>query len=516
MRFFQKYFIDVRRGEKIVFSENDLRKFDRTYEKEVFPEEPNRIHCAFRKVPQQAYLTQLRDYAFEKILHSNMYTFRYILVIPNPYGMVRQSALVLFQSHDKTKVRYRVVGDTPEADFCGETGYTTRHRVPIFGLYLGRNNQVELEMLDLDGNVVKRRTLCIYVPDAPKGIKKVHLENSGKNLSYFPFIMLNSVSRHPYAVDVNGTVRYSIQLWTTNIGMLPLSNGHFLYEDRTANRLNQRGRIKSCRYHEMDYMGRVYRTFLLDASIRGIAAQSGELLFLRALSGRTGKRCCIQLNLKTGEVLERKGVPARFKENAGKEVCSFLNLKRKGQETSARRILSKDGKRALTCVNVQDQKMAELVETDCATGQMTVQRVLNMPVKKLWLFEPDIPDFCRPVSMDKKVVFGEIAPPAVFEGKLPEQESERIDRDYFGNIRLCGDLLIAAILPNRVSCVYLVGKGHAYVQDYSGMLNTGRKRFPFAISLSGLAADEYCIYVESQNIAYPLKRKIRITEEPEE
>ena len=63
MGLFQKYFVDVRHGTKITYSESDLRKLDRTYEKEVFPKEAKRIWSPFRKAPQQAYLTQVRDYA---------------------------------------------------------------------------------------------------------------------------------------------------------------------------------------------------------------------------------------------------------------------------------------------------------------------------------------------------------------------------------------------------------------------------------------------------------------------
>ena len=123
--------------------------------------EPKRIRSPLRKIPQQAYLTQVRDYAFERILDNHMYTFQHILVVPNPYDVVKQSALLLFNSSKQAKIRYRVLGDTPEVDFVAETEYTTRHRVPVIGLYLKRSNKVELEMIDLEGNVVKHRMLRI-------------------------------------------------------------------------------------------------------------------------------------------------------------------------------------------------------------------------------------------------------------------------------------------------------------------------------------------------------------------
>lgn len=305
MGLFGKWFVDVKRGTKVTYSESDLRKLDRTYEKEVFPSGRRKIMSPLRKAPQQAYLTQIRDYAFEKILDGHMYTFAHLLVVPNPYDLVKQSALILFNSSKLTKVRYRVLGDTPEADFVGETEYTRRHRVPVMGLYLERSNKVELEMIDEKGNVIKRRMLRIYVSETPKKIIDVVGEAKYEDATHFPFILVNGVSFNPLVVDCNSAIRYSLQLRTNSIGMIPLENGHFLYEDRTANRMNVKGQIVPCRYHEMDYMGRVYRTFLLDFPIMGAVAQKGNSLYLVTSSDEKHiADKIIELDINSGSILK--------------------------------------------------------------------------------------------------------------------------------------------------------------------------------------------------------------------
>ena len=124
MGLFDRFFVDVKRGSKITYSESELRKWDRTYEKEILADDRRRVMSPLRKVPQQAYLTQIRDFAFERILDGHMYTFQHLLVVPNPYDIVKQSALLLFNSSKETKIRYRVLGDTEDADFRGETDYT--------------------------------------------------------------------------------------------------------------------------------------------------------------------------------------------------------------------------------------------------------------------------------------------------------------------------------------------------------------------------------------------------------
>lgn len=520
MGFFQKYFVNVKRGTKITYSESDLRKLDRDYEKEVMAEGPKRIRSAFRKVPQQAYLSQTRDYAFEKILDRHMYTFQHLLVIPNPYDVVKQSALLLFNSSKETKIRYRVIGDTPETDFVAETEYTKRHRVPVLGLYLERNNKVELEMIDIEGNVVKRRMLRLYVSDTPQKLKDLKIEQQDKESSYFPFIMLNGASYSPFAIDRNGAIRYSIQLWTTNVGMLPLANGHFLYEDRTANRMNSVGKIKSCRFHEMDYFGRVYRTFLIDYSVLNVVAQYGELLYLRVSGGEDEKeRKIIELNLTNGDVTEMQKLPQKATETSEKGIA-FIDvvgkMDKNFREDSDNRVHSADEKRVLSCSNLEqngvDGKRAELVETD-TEGHITSRRIMNKAANKVWLFEPDILDFCRPIPCSKEVLFGTIASPEVFTGTLPAEVDEPINRAYFGNVRLCDDLFIGYVLPGRISRIYLVGKKHCYVQNYVGMDIIGKSRFPMAISLAGLAKDEYNVFVESRDVVHRLKNDIRVVEE---
>lgn len=493
MGLFQKYFVDVKRGSKITYSESDLRKLDRTYEKEVFPQDGKKILSSFRKVPQQAYLTQVRDYAFEKILDNHMYTFQHILVIPNPYDIVRQSALLLFNSSQETKIRYRVAGDTPEADFTGETGYTKRHRVPVIGLYAGRNNDIELEMLDASGIVIKRRKVRIYIPGLAKKDEGIQLENVNKKMSQFPFIMTGGLSFDPIVIDCNGAIRYSIQLRSKRIGMIPLENGHFLYEDRTVNRMEKNGQYRPCRYHEMDYLGRVYRTFLIDFPVKGVAGSQGDFLYLYVTAGKKGNPGQVaELNLKNGQIIYGSRLPEMKQDSS---------------------ILSADGSRSLLCVDLRKQQQGGrkfcLEEVDSSTGEtlrsIYFYRVINMT----WLFQPDILEFCKPVPLRGEAVFGKIAPPEEFHGILPEEAEEPIDRTYFGGIRLCGELFVSYILPGRIDRVYFVGEKHTYMQDYEGM-KAGKAKVSFASSLAEFAVDEYSILVESRNVVHRLKNKIRI------
>lgn len=513
MGLFGNHFVDVKRGTKITYSESDLRKLDRTYEKEVYPESQKKIMSGFRKVPQQAYLTQVRDYAFEKILDNHMYTFQHLLVIPNPYDVVKQAALLLFNSSKEAKIRYRVIGDTPEADFFGETGYTTRHRVPVMGLYLDRSNKVELEMVDTEGNVIKRRMLRIYVSGSARNEEECIKEIFNKKLSHFSFILVSGIAFDPIAVDCNGAIRYSIQLRSKKIGMIPLENGHFLYEDRTANRMNREGKARPCRYHEMDYLGRVYRTFLLDFQVLDVEAQQGQELFLSAASEASGGRQIVKLNLETGQTDWDCSIPEGSRDVFNGRVSRCIP--EEAGNVSGNRIFSLDRKAVLLCSDLRKKKQkdskAALIEKDVSSGEVLRQVDFRRAVKMVWLFQPDILQFCLPAQKNAQVIFGVVDGPELFDGQMPPEAEKPIERIYFSNIRLCDDLFISQILPGRIDRVYFAGKKRTYVQDYSGMA-VGKLKVSFAISLAGFEADEYYILVESRNVVHRFKNVIRVVD----
>lgn len=633
MGLFSKYFVEVKNGTKVVFSETDLRKLDRTYEGEVVKSVSRRVRTPFRKVSQQAYLAQIRDYAFEQILDKHLYTFQHLLVIPNPYDLVKQSALILFNSSQETKVRYRVIGDTPEADFRGETDFATRHRVPVMGLYLERSNQVELELIDRENMVIKHRVIRIYVSETPKNIQDIIGEASNKKLPYFPFILINGVVFNPIVFDSNGAIRYSIQLRTSGRGMIPIGEGRFLYEDRTASRMMVNGRLRACRYHEMDYMGRVYRTFYFDFLVEGLVARAGESIFFITASGKgyRGDKI-IEVNASDGRVVKSlllselfgdtyqkkgnwsqitcmecqgrsliitakslhtifkvdwetgelqwvfaseylwKGTPAEpyvlkgdvptdklcmqpdfaaittsddgrerlvlFQRksvgeiklpdmaDADKSAVVFVELDTENRtfhkiadvsvektEKYGSVMMSPEEKELLLCLGRLeedlDERRAAVELVDRASGAVLGRVDLKRRFNKAWVFEPDIGQFAKPLPVTQDVVFGKLNPPKVFDGELPPLSDEPVNREYYGATRLCGDILQCSILPGSIDRIYFVGKKHKYVQDYSKMESRKRK-FPLAIALGELKADEYRVYIEYENEVHLLKNEIRI------
>lgn len=298
--------VDVKNATKTTYSEDDLKKQFLQFDREFQVKLGHKVLSPYRKEKPQVLMTQMRERAFEKALDDRLYTFKHLLVVPNPYGVCIQSALLLFNTPKSCKVRYTVLGKQPGADFTGETQYRTRHRVAVLGLYHGYTNKLKLELIDENGTVISRRDLTIYCGGIPLSVQHIITHVEHQDDSRFPFMLINGQSFNPIAVDQYGEVRYSIQMKTSKLGMIPLEKGRFLYADRQVNRVGFDGRMVPCLYHEMDYMGRIYHTYQLEESIGGAIAFCEEYLYMMVPSklGYDGDEI-LCLDRRTGEVAGR-------------------------------------------------------------------------------------------------------------------------------------------------------------------------------------------------------------------
>ena len=93
--------------------------------------------------------TYKKELAIKHILDNDIYSFKNALLILNPYKISLLTAVLLFNTEMQCMVRYVIKGIRGSKDYtvCDET-YTTRHRVPIIGLYENAYNLVQVYLLD--------------------------------------------------------------------------------------------------------------------------------------------------------------------------------------------------------------------------------------------------------------------------------------------------------------------------------------------------------------------------------
>jgi arylsulfate sulfotransferase len=170
-----------------------------------------------------------------------------IVITKNPYGNAPLTAEAVFRTTVPTRVSLTVLGESPlQHDF---SEMATTHRVPILGLYPGRDNRVRLTLTSSEHGSAEE-TVRITTDPLPSYFPKVAVQTApgaelepGWTLSQYSINPRGQkiesdidASLHlrglPFMFDENGDIRYYLDL--TEIGGLPfevgrLQNGHWVF-----------------------------------------------------------------------------------------------------------------------------------------------------------------------------------------------------------------------------------------------------------------------------------------------
>lgn len=202
--------------------------------------------------------TLCRDRYLQILLESGTYTFWHMFVIRNPYGEAPLAALALFQTSEVCGVRVTVQGDNA---YSAELPPSRLHRVPILGLYAGRENPVEIELIDDKGNVLGKRTIPVQTRRIPSDlndlfdIKKMAQEPAFKNI-----LISGGLDIRTCAFDKAGEIRYYLRRQVKGYGIFPLAGGRFFFMEKRVSRPTYTNPT-AVQGHDMDYLGRVHKTY---------------------------------------------------------------------------------------------------------------------------------------------------------------------------------------------------------------------------------------------------------------
>ena len=163
----------------------------------------------------------------------NGYTFEEPLVVVNPYSLSPLSAVVGFDTEQETRIDVTVKGKDANTDISHSfEESSTRHLLPIYGLYAGYDNTVELTATTQDGQ--SRTTVLTIKTDAlPDDISKVEVrvaapEKMAAGLTFVDSPNFNANYR--FAFDCNGEIRwyFADKSFSGALLLLQLDNGNFI------------------------------------------------------------------------------------------------------------------------------------------------------------------------------------------------------------------------------------------------------------------------------------------------
>ena len=221
--------------------------------------------------------------------------------ILDPYNISPLSGLMMFDTTDPTTFKLVIKGKTMEADIEYVSRNTIRHLLPVYSLYAGYINTVELyEMLD-DNTEVLVSTLSIETALLPEVIAlptviETTYDYFGDNL----MMVMPAINSLPAAYDFNGDVRWYL---SENLSWAPamLKNGRLLLG---TNKLISDPYYTTGLY-EIDYLGKILTEFKIPGGYHHdvFEMESGNLLISTSDFDGTVEDVVIEMDRESGNIV---------------------------------------------------------------------------------------------------------------------------------------------------------------------------------------------------------------------
>ncbi|MGF2940951.1 aryl-sulfate sulfotransferase [Enterococcus xiangfangensis] len=253
---------------------------------------------------------------YQTLLDSGEYDEDNIYIKLNPYEASPLSALLLFQTDEAMKVEISVAGKDEETTIKNSfDDYTTKHSIPVLGLYANTKNQVTVTLTDKAGNSMEK-SVTIKTGALPDSLAKIEVKEADTQKmelgdSEVTFVVPST--KQAYAFDTNGDVRWYSTRYNSHI-FKELDNGNLLYLTKESNDANTYNVLL-----ETDYLGKIYKRYDFSSASAtnetgqsegettvihhdGIELPNGNLLLTVSDGSQYIEDTMIELNRETGEI----------------------------------------------------------------------------------------------------------------------------------------------------------------------------------------------------------------------
>lgn len=265
-----------------------------------------RIESEIETVPGLAVDTRQREKEIIETLKKEKYPFEKPGVMLNPYGRSPLCAYILFYTEKECRVRFCVEGKTPEANITDLVrGACKWHRVPVYGLYPGIENTVYLELIDSQDKIEAKTQVKIQTKPLPDFMDDMIRVEKKTAPSAMKLIFVGGKSTpFPIAFDEFGDIRYVMAYRPRGYGFFELANGRFIIMERQT--LVPTYMIPhSTQMYEIDYLGRVYRTYYVPNGIHHDVFEmtpGGNLLIASNSQSGHVEDCIAEVNRNNGRI----------------------------------------------------------------------------------------------------------------------------------------------------------------------------------------------------------------------
>lgn len=206
-------------------------------------------------------------------------TFDSMDLIRNPYGVTPLSALAAFHTDTPCRLSYTIRGEKNMEDFHYDfEELTTSHVAPIWGFYADTENHITLSLYGEDGTEVATKELTWQTDVLPTD------------------------GMYPTICDNAGNVRYILTIPAKEGKLYAMSNDHYLL-------MNDKMRTRTgaeplpTHIHEVDLLGRIYRTCHIGSGILAIREAVDEQDHLRVVIPDADGTVVATIDRDTGAIL---------------------------------------------------------------------------------------------------------------------------------------------------------------------------------------------------------------------
>lgn len=299
----------------IPFTSKYKKRFDREYEKKSMDwmryqsvaRKNNHIESDDIEITKGlAVMTRERESEIIRMQDEGKYSFENPCVLLDPYGRTPLCAYILFDTEEDCKAQFCVKGKNPEADISDTVrGARKRHRIPVYGLYPGMKNTVVLTLLNRENEEIGKKEIQIETdPLPPYADDLVRIEKKTVPSAMKLIFVAGKSTSYPVAFDEFGDIRYYMKYRPRGYGLFQLANGRFIMMERQT-LLPTYMVPHSTQMYEIDYLGRVYRTYYVPNGIHHDVCEmtpGGNLLIVSNSQCGHVEDCIAEVNRKTGRV----------------------------------------------------------------------------------------------------------------------------------------------------------------------------------------------------------------------
>lgn len=265
-----------------------------------------KITTNIKQAEMTAMEMRAREKVYEDALHSKNYTFQDMMVIRDPYKNAPLTALILFYTKNPCKVRFTVTGDIREDNVSGVMPYTQFHRVTVLGLYPDRKNEVVLDLLDDLDNILDTQKVYIKTEPLPSDLQDVvTCRQKNGHMAYNLIFITGGVDLRTCAFDSSGVIRYYLTRNIKGYGVFRMSGGRFIFSDKEVS-VPTYNSPHAIQIHEMDYMGRIHKSFYMKKGIHHNAIEmvpGGNILSCASSLDNHTEDVIVEIDRNTYEVV---------------------------------------------------------------------------------------------------------------------------------------------------------------------------------------------------------------------